>query len=71
MKNKIRVLNYKNVAKGIKLCLDNAKGLIEDAEILRDNQRYRGSVIFALFAWEECAKIEQIFNLLELIRRRN
>ena len=67
--NKIRALDFGECAKGIKLCLDNAKALLEEAKILHNKEKYRGSVVLSLFAWEELAKIVQIFNLLDPINK--
>jgi len=71
MKEKVKILDFQQVANGIKLCLDNAKLLIEEAEILSNNKKYRGSVVLSLFALEELAKIGQIFNLLEPVDKIN
>jgi AbiV family abortive infection protein len=49
-------LTDEELRKGVKLCLDNANSLIEDAETLLDKKSYGHALFFALSAIEEISK---------------
>lgn len=53
-------INLKELAKGIDLCIENAAGLIEEARLLFDKNRFPRCFSLCVLAIEEIGKIEVV-----------
>mgnify|MGYP001037012731 CR=1 FL=1 len=49
-------MEIEDLNKGIELCIQNAKRLLEDARVLFNNKRYEGSAFLGLTSMEEASK---------------
>ena len=53
-------MDQDEIQEGIKLCIENAKRLLDDSKLLFDNKRYPASILMSIVSLEESAKAAKL-----------